>query len=153
MMKMKLNWIINTPRKKFAALRTIEIQGFEPGSSGSQTNTLTTMPYHLSYNYKYVQYVSTYSVTIQLKYICHGKFQTSLRIIRWSKFALNLLSYPFLNCSKLSQIKKDEEELNFITYGDLHPLINYKHVVYFDQHLVGAHSKCWSKYAFQHFLC
>ena len=49
-------------------------------------------------------------------YICHGKFQTSMRIIRWSKFALNLLSYPFLNCSKLSQIKKDDEELNFIIF-------------------------------------
>ena len=26
------------------------------------------------------------------------------------------------------------------------------YVVYFDQHLDAAHSKCWSKYAFLHFL-
>ena len=25
-------------------------------------------------------------------------------------------------------------------------------VVYFDQHLGAAHSKCWSKYPFSHFL-
>ena len=49
--------------------------------------------------------------------VCHGKFQTSLRIIRWSKFALNLLSYPFLNCSTLSQIKKVDEELNCFYSG------------------------------------
>ena len=55
-------------------------------------------------------------------YICHGKFQTSMRILRWSKFALNLLSYPFLNCSKLSQIKKDDEELNCF-YSDV---LNFK---------------------------
>ena len=35
-----------------------------------------------------------------------------MRILRWSKFALNLLSYPFLNHSILSQIKKVGEELN-----------------------------------------
>ena len=45
---------------------------------------------------------------------CMSRNGSKLRwgFCRWSIFALNLFSYPFLNCSSLSQIKKVDEELN-----------------------------------------
>ena len=42
----KLNWIMNTPRKKIATLQTLARREFEPGSSGAQADTLTVMPCH-----------------------------------------------------------------------------------------------------------
>ena len=49
------------------------------------------------------------------------KSQTSVRIsFRWSKIALNLLSYPFLNCSTMSQIITVDTIWNIGETGDIY---------------------------------
>ena len=85
----------------------------DPNYCVLQTSSAIPVPEHLQF---------VVSASLWRDYRCHGKFQTSLRILRWSKFALNLLSYPFLNHSILSQIKKVDEELNCF-YSDV---LNFK---------------------------
>ena len=46
--KLKLNKIMNTPRKKIAPLRTLARWGIEPGSSRPQADTRTAMPCHFT---------------------------------------------------------------------------------------------------------
>ena len=89
------------------------ILAFRPTVLGSYSNLLLMCVKSDSNSKRSISYYQAGFEPGSKQYICHGKFQTSLRILRWSKFALNLLSYPFLNHSILSQIKKVDEELNY----------------------------------------